>query len=263
VISILKKKQQKPPPQYVDGPSVVGFDTTAFVNSHPGWLKDYSAYAGGDNHTGAEIVDMVAIDYSISPRVLLALLEYQTGALSQPVAPTGDYPLGNVDYNYAGFYLQLIWAANILNVGYYGWRSAASPNSTIRMAPSNARILANGWHNRVPILFFAKFAHVRIHPRHRAGWHGARLPDLVRQPICRGCEPAEHPCQSSAAGSGFSIRRWGNLEPYGRSAFRVGNCRTPAWSALDFGPPVKAAIPTTIRWWRWLMGWLSVLKPAW
>jgi len=52
-------------------------------------------------------------------------LEYQTGALSQPVAPTGDYPLGNVDYNYAGFYLQLIWAANILNVGYYGWRSGS------------------------------------------------------------------------------------------------------------------------------------------
>ena len=114
-----------PDSQFVDGPSAVGFDTGAFVASHSGWLKDYVAYAAGANHSGAEIVDMVALDYSISPRVLLVLLEYQTGALSQPVVPTGDYLLGNVDYNYAGLYLQLIWAANILNVGYYGWRTGS------------------------------------------------------------------------------------------------------------------------------------------
>jgi murein DD-endopeptidase MepM/ murein hydrolase activator NlpD len=57
--------------------------------------------------------------------MLLALLEYQTGALSQAVAPSGSYPLGHVDYNYAGLYLQLLWAANILNVGYFGWRNGS------------------------------------------------------------------------------------------------------------------------------------------
>jgi murein DD-endopeptidase MepM/ murein hydrolase activator NlpD len=125
-----------PDSQYVNGPSAVGFDTSTFVSSRPGWLKDYRAYANGDNHTGAELVDIVATNYSISPRFLLALLEYQTGALSQPVAPSGSYPLGEINYYYAGLYMQLIWAANILNVGYYGWRSGqlteiTHPDSTL------------------------------------------------------------------------------------------------------------------------------------
>ncbi len=110
---------------FVNGPASNGFDTGAFVSSHPGWLKDYRAYAEGVSHSGAEIVDMVATNYSISPRVLLALLEFQTGALSQPVAPSGSYPLGEVDYTHIGLYMQLIWAADVLNSGYYGWRTGS------------------------------------------------------------------------------------------------------------------------------------------
>ena len=112
-----------PGSEFVNGPSTIDFDTGAFVSSHPGWLKDYRAYAVDDNHSGAEIVDIVATNYSISPRFLLAVLEYQTGALSQAVPPSGNYPLGEINYYYAGLYMQLVLAANILNVGYYGWRT--------------------------------------------------------------------------------------------------------------------------------------------
>jgi LasA protease len=108
---------------FVDGPSASGFDTTAFVNSHPGWLKDFRGVAAAADHSGAEIVDIIAINYSISPRLLLALLDYQTGALSQPVAPSGRFMLGEIDYYRPGLYLQMIWAANVLNHGYYGWRT--------------------------------------------------------------------------------------------------------------------------------------------
>jgi LasA protease len=111
-----------PDSQYVNGPSTVDFDTEAFVSSHSGWLKDYRAFVVDDNFSGAGIVDIVATNYSISPRILLALLEYKTGALSQPIPPSGDHPLGNFNYDYSGLYMQLVWAANILNVGYYGWR---------------------------------------------------------------------------------------------------------------------------------------------
>ena len=117
-----------PDSQYVNGPAAIGFDTGAFVASHPGWLKDYRAYAADANRTGVEIVDIVAINYSVSPRVLLAVLEYQTGALSQPVPPSGSYPLGEEDYTHAGLYMQLIWAANVLNNGYYGWRTGSLTN---------------------------------------------------------------------------------------------------------------------------------------
>ena len=112
-----------PDSQYVNGPSASDFDTGAFVSNHPGWLKDYRSYAAGDNRSGANIVDIIATNYSISPRFLLALLEYQTGALSQPVPPSGNYPLGEINSYYSGLYMQLLWAANVLNVGYYGWRT--------------------------------------------------------------------------------------------------------------------------------------------
>lgn len=108
---------------YVNGPPVIGFDVAAFVESQPGWLKDFHTYAQGASRTGSEVVQLVATNYSISPKVLLAVMEYRAGALSQPIAPISPYPLGIENYNYPGLYMQLVWVANILNHGYYGWRS--------------------------------------------------------------------------------------------------------------------------------------------
>ncbi len=108
---------------FVNGPSAVSFDTEAFVASQPGWLKDFSAYAAGAVRSGGGLVEYVALNYSIDPRLLLAILEYQTGALSRPERPDSPYMLGYRDYNRSGLYLQLIWAANTLNNGYYGWRT--------------------------------------------------------------------------------------------------------------------------------------------
>ncbi len=109
---------------YVDGPEQVGFNTEEFVSQHPGWLKNFSDYVGGDTRNGAQIVDYVAIDYSVSPRLLLALLEYQSGALSKTERPVEaqDYPLGYQNSGYRGLYMQLVWVANFLNNGYYSWR---------------------------------------------------------------------------------------------------------------------------------------------
>jgi len=111
---------------FINGPAQTDFDTQAFVDEHPGWLQDYRDYVGGARRTGAGIVDYVALNFSISPRVLLALLEYQTGALSLPSFPAElnqNYPLGQEQRKYRGLYLQLVWATNTLNNGYYGWRA--------------------------------------------------------------------------------------------------------------------------------------------
>jgi LasA protease len=109
---------------FINGPAQVGFDTSAFVDQHPGWLKVYTEYAFNDNRTGAQIVDYVALNYSVSPRLLLSLLEYQVGALSRPILPEESrlYPLGFDNYQYQGLYMQLVWAANLLNNAYYEWR---------------------------------------------------------------------------------------------------------------------------------------------
>lgn len=116
-----------PDPAFVNGPAAVNFDTQTFVDAYPGWLKEYEAYAGGMNRNGAEVVDYVATNFSVSPRLLLAVLEYQTGALTQMVMPDTDYPLGYLENPtlHRGMYLQLVWAANTLNNGYYGWREGS------------------------------------------------------------------------------------------------------------------------------------------
>jgi murein DD-endopeptidase MepM/ murein hydrolase activator NlpD len=115
--------QTIPDHAFVNGPDQIGFSTSAFVADTNGWLKNFRAYAGGENRTGGEIVDYVAMNYSVSPRLLLAILEYQTGALTQPEAPPGKYALGLRKSFYDGIYLQLVLAANTLNNGYYAWRA--------------------------------------------------------------------------------------------------------------------------------------------
>jgi len=116
--------QIMPDSAFVNGPAATEFDTQSFVDAYPGWLKDYKDYAGKENRNGAEIVDFVAINFSVSPRLLLALLEYQAGALTEMEEPETPYTLGYIEPKFhKGMYLQLIWAANTLNNGYYGWRS--------------------------------------------------------------------------------------------------------------------------------------------
>src|ERR671925_1629227 len=109
--------QSIPDPAFVNGPAQIGFSTSAFVESTNGWLKNYRVYAGERMRTGAEAVDYIAQNYSVSPQLLLALLEYQTGALTQPEPPTWKYMLGFRRVNYEAAYLQLIIAANTLNNG--------------------------------------------------------------------------------------------------------------------------------------------------
>jgi murein DD-endopeptidase MepM/ murein hydrolase activator NlpD len=110
---------------FINGPAQTDFDTRAFVATSSGWLKDTKSFASGKNLQGGEIIELIAANFSISPRVLLALLEYELGALSQPQLPPyidPDYPLGYEVRTHRGLYMQLVWAANILNQGYYGWR---------------------------------------------------------------------------------------------------------------------------------------------
>ncbi|HEY3312879.1 MAG TPA: LysM peptidoglycan-binding domain-containing protein [Anaerolineales bacterium] len=107
---------------FVDGPAQLDFDLQAFIQSQPGWFKNYQEQLGDGPHSGAEIVRLVSDNFSISPRLLLALLEYYAQALSNPKQPDTTYVLGNFDQFHQGVYLQLVWMANTLNNGYYGWR---------------------------------------------------------------------------------------------------------------------------------------------
>jgi hypothetical protein len=107
---------------FVNGPAQVDFDMQTFVNAQPGWFKNYTEQLGDGPHSGVEIVTLVSNNFSVSPRLLLALLDYFGGALSNPTPPETPFIFGYTDQFHEGVYLQLVWIANTLNNGYYGWR---------------------------------------------------------------------------------------------------------------------------------------------
>ena len=112
-----------PDSELVYGPTSVGFDIDAYVAAQPGYLKTLSAFVAQRDRTAAQAVLYVARQYSINPRLLLALMEWRTGALTQ--AEVSDEvranPFGTLPKR--GFVSQLIWVAERLSQGYYGWRT--------------------------------------------------------------------------------------------------------------------------------------------
>jgi murein DD-endopeptidase MepM/ murein hydrolase activator NlpD len=115
-----------PDSEVVNGLGAIGFDTQSEIASRPGFLAGMSDYANRHQRPAWEVVDIVATEYSIHPRLLLALLEAGTGALTRADPSSEDdltFPLGYHNDRYRGLYRQLLWAAETLNNGYYGWRT--------------------------------------------------------------------------------------------------------------------------------------------
>ncbi|TLN09989.1 LysM peptidoglycan-binding domain-containing protein, partial [bacterium] len=117
--------QVLPDSLFVNGPAQVGFDVIAYVNEQPGWLKNASQYVDEQQRRGGEIIEYYATTYSLSPRLLLALVEYQSGGLTQTdlSSSSSTYPLGYIDGYHQGLARQLNWLGNELNNGYYDWRT--------------------------------------------------------------------------------------------------------------------------------------------
>ncbi|MGD8584282.1 MAG: LysM peptidoglycan-binding domain-containing protein [Chloroflexota bacterium] len=109
-----------PDSELVYGPALRGFDSAAVVAEYGGYLLSYSSEVEGRNLTGTQIVQLVADRQSVSPRLLLALIEYLTGWVTHPSSATTDFALGYTKTGYENLYQQLTWAANLLNLGYYG-----------------------------------------------------------------------------------------------------------------------------------------------
>lgn len=108
-----------PDSELVYGPAVKDFDVRRFTNAYDGYLLRYQEEVEGRRLAGPEIVALVAHRYSVNPRLLLAILEYRVGWVTQETAVATELPLTN-NPNLAGLYLQLGWAANQLNLGFYG-----------------------------------------------------------------------------------------------------------------------------------------------
>jgi len=136
-----------PDSELVYGPNSIRFDLDDFVAESGGYLAGYLEEVDNEKIDGAKIIRRVSQDYSVNPRILLAVLEYQGGWVTQTAISTEKrkYPLGFVDKNHEGLYKQLTWAANLLNRGYYLWQLNAISNWVLQdeaVIPPSATINA-------------------------------------------------------------------------------------------------------------------------
>ena len=135
-----------PDSDVVDSPSALDFDVEKFVASAGGYLSTYkepTSNASSGWNTGAQVIERVAIESSINPRLLLSLLEFESHwVFGQPAnLQQTTYPMGYVEFSHKTLYSQLNWAVEQIDVGYYYWREGLlteltfKDGSKLRLAP--------------------------------------------------------------------------------------------------------------------------------
>lgn len=163
-----------PDSEVVFSVSASNFDVPGFIAESGGFLAGYQQWLTTSRWTsGTDVLEQLALDNSANPRLLLALLEYESGwVYGNPSNMFREqYPMGfQIQDDDQGLYKQLQWAINQLYEGYYGWRAGTLteltfPNGeTLRLAPDlNAGTVA------IQFLFSRQ--------RNRAEWEHALDPN--------------------------------------------------------------------------------------
>ncbi len=226
-----------PDSELVYGPTASDFSLTGYVKYVPGFLRAYSERVGDEVMSGVEIIHFVARNYSVNPRLLLALLEHRGEWLTNPYPPQHkiDYPMGMVRSGREGLMRQMLDAADALNAGYYGWKyrgvTAVSFDDGVRVqfAPTLnpgtvgvQRMLAEAtssvqWQRDVaPTGFFQTYLSLFGDPFARA-YEPITPPDLSQPELTLPFAPGEEWVYTGG--------------PHG--AYNSGS----AWGAVDFAPP--------------------------
>lgn len=240
-----------PDSEVVYSPAYVDFDIAGFVNRQGGYLSTYREFVENEELTGAQIVERVSEQFSVGPRLLLALLEHYGGWVTNPT-PTQEQlsqPLGPRNPRGGSLYLALGFTANRINAGYYSYkrdgfwiyhladrRQAISAQGVNAGTVGTQNILAihsdfETWQQALgPNGFMATYRQLFDDPSAYA--YFPVVPANLVQP------PLSLPW---AQGQGFYI----TSGPHG--AYADGS----AWAAIDFGPPdvlgncFYSAVPST------------------
>jgi LasA protease len=102
------------------------FNVKEFVQQAGGHLSKFKDYLGSTGWiNGDDAIARLAIENSINPRLILALLEFESRWVrGEPIDPLHiDYPMGFNDYHYKGMTVQMVWALNNIAIAYYSWRA--------------------------------------------------------------------------------------------------------------------------------------------
>ncbi len=185
-------------------PTSSDFDIAEYVRSAGGYLASYSEEHDDEILSGVDIVEQIAQQSSINPRLLLAFLEYRSGwVLGQPADPDRIHnPIGFYVPGHTGLYEELSMAATQINLGYYGWRQGNrvtikfANGQTARLHPAlnpgSAAVenLFSKFYNADRLLptlfdpdgFLALYSSMFGDPWERASDFGALIPDGLAQP---------------------------------------------------------------------------------
>jgi len=203
-----------PDSELVYSPTAVDFDVTVFIQQAGGFLSTYTEVVYGETLSGAQIVQRVADELSVNPRLLLAFLEYRSRWVSGYPSPGESlgYPIGFEISGREGLYQELVITATQLNMVYYGWRKGNYilidfPEQVVRRlnprlnaaTASLQNLLAifyeeTDWYLRLygEVNFMTFYAGMFGDPWPRDALLGALLPvDLVQPPLELPFRPGE------------------------------------------------------------------------
>ena len=232
-----------PDSELVYGPAATAFNLEAYVRSQGGYLASYQETLEDGAVSGIAIVQRVAEEYSVNPRLLLAILEYRAGwvgagsyeRIASGRAVRRDFPLIQLEAWRKGLYRQLAWAANRLNYGYYRWRENQISHWLLADGQSvPASPLINAGTAGVQNLFAAMYGRAEWERSVSESGLQATFQNMFGYPFALAVEPLILPnLQQPALTLPF--------EPGLRWAFTGGPhggwADGSAWAALDFAPP--------------------------
>jgi LasA protease len=114
-----------PDSELINSPTAVGFDVATFLASS--YLASFQQEYQKETFSGVEMVERTAIGHSIHPKLLLTLIEYQSGWVSAQNETQLKHVsgIGLENSPHEGFYQELYWAADKLAYGYYARRVGA------------------------------------------------------------------------------------------------------------------------------------------
>ena len=117
-----------PDSELVYSPTTVGFSTADMITAQGGYLADYKEIINGEVYSGAEIIERISREYSVHPRLLLTLLDMMSGWVrSSDRDVITAFPLYATESTDAMLFVQLSWAADTLNRGFYSRRVGGLP----------------------------------------------------------------------------------------------------------------------------------------
>lgn len=124
-----------PDNEFIFSATALDFDVPTYVREAGGYLSTYREYLGTTAWTsGAKEIERLAYENSVNPRLLLAILDYESRWVrGKPENEFRiDFPLGYENFRNKGMFMQLVWAINQLSTGYYDWRAGRITELTFR-----------------------------------------------------------------------------------------------------------------------------------